>query len=133
MTNSKPSSSPAALGVIRAATFAAVSLVAGCYLAIALMAATYFYPPLFVFGLGLINRKPMCANTEVLQGAETHRLMRKYQAEIQSGTRLIQKDPAGYNLWETPRGRWWIPAGSDKFLAELLAQQQSKIYGSGTS
>lgn len=132
MTNSKPSSSPAALGVIRAATFAAVTLVAGGYVAIGLMAATYFYPPLFVFGLGLINRKPMCANTEVLRGAEKHRLEEKYRVEIAGAARLIQKD-GGYNLWETPRGRWWIPAGSDKFLPALLAQQQSKIYGSGSS
>ena len=30
-------------------------------------------------------------------------------------------------------GRWWIPAGSDKFLPALLAQEQSKIYGSGSA
>jgi len=133
MDNLKPPASQAAQTALRAGVFAAVSLVVVGFIAIALAVATYFYPPLFLLGLGLLNRKPMCANTEVLRGAETHRLGEKYRVELQGSARLIQKDPAGYNLWETPRGRWWIPAGSDKFLPALLAQQQSKIYGSGRS
>jgi FkbM family methyltransferase len=70
---------------------------------------------------------------EIVRGAEKHYLHGKYMAQLQSAARLIQKDPAGYDLWETPRGRWWIPVGSDSFLPSLLAQQQSKIYGSGSS
>jgi FkbM family methyltransferase len=133
MTNPKRSSNPAAQRAIRVGVFAALTVVIVGFGGIALAAATYYYPPLFVFGLGLINRKPMCANAEVLRGAETHRLEEKYRVELEGAAHLIQKDPAGYNLWETSRGRWWIPAGSDKFLAALLAQQQSKIYGSGKS
>jgi FkbM family methyltransferase len=133
MSNPKPPSSPAARTALRAGVFAAVTTVIVGFIGIALAVATYFYPPLFLLGLGLLNRKPMCANTEVLRGAETHRLGEKYRLQLEGAARLIQKDPAGYNLWETPRGRWWIPAGSDKFLPALLAQQQSKIYGSGSS
>jgi FkbM family methyltransferase len=133
MSNPKPSASSATRSALRAGVFAAVTTVIVGFIGIALAVATYFYPPLFLLGLGLLNRKPMCANTEVLRGAETHRLGEKYRLELTTAARLIQKDPAGYNLWETPRGRWWIPAGSDKFLPALLAQQQSKIYGSGRS
>jgi hypothetical protein len=133
MTNLKTPASPAARTALRAGVFAAVSLVILGYVGIALAIATYFYPPLFLLGLGLLNRKPMCANIEVLRGAETHRLGEEYRLKLEGSSRLIQKDPAGYNLWETPRGRWWIPAGSDKFLPALLAQQQSKIYGSASS
>jgi FkbM family methyltransferase len=43
--------------------------------------------------------------------------------------RLVEKDPAGYDLWDTPRGRYWIPAGSDGVLSLLLSQQQQQIYG----
>ena len=133
MSHPKIPLGPAARTALRAAVFTAVTLVIVGFFSVALAFATYFYPPLFLLGLGLLNQKPMCANTEVLRGAETHRLGEKYRANLQGAARLIQKDPAGYNLWETPRGRWWIPAGSDKFLPALLAQQQSKIYGSGSS
>jgi FkbM family methyltransferase len=133
MDNSKPAASRAAQTALRSGVFAAVTLVIVGFIAIALAVATYFYPPLFLLGLGLLNRKPMCANTEVLRGAETHRLGEKYRVELEGSARLIRRDPGGYNLWQTPRGRWWIPAGSDKFLPALLAQQQSKIYGSGRS
>jgi FkbM family methyltransferase len=133
MDNLRPSASQTAQTALRASVFAAVSLVIVGFIAIGLAIATYFYPPLFLLGLGLLNRKPMCANTEVLRGAETHRLGEKYRLELEGAVRVVRKDPAGYNLWETPRGRWWIPAGSDKFLPALLAQQQSKIYGSGRS
>ncbi len=133
MTNLKTPVSPAARTALSAGVFAAVSLVILGYVGIALAIATYLYPPLFLLGLGLLNRKPMCANIEVLRGAETHRLGEEYRLQLEGASRLIQKDPAGYNLWETPRGRWWIPAGSDKFLPALLAQQQSKIYGAAGS
>ena len=32
-------------------------------------------------------------------------------------------------LWDSPGGRFWVPAGSPMLLAYLLAQQQSDIYG----
>ena len=133
MSNPKTASSPAARTALRAGVFTAVTTVIVGFIGIALAFATYLYPPLFLLGLGLLNRKPMCANTEVLRGAETHRLGEKYRLKLEGAVRVVRKDPAGYNLWETPRGRWWIPAGSDKFLPALLAQQQSKIYGSGRS
>ena len=133
MTTPKSSWSPAARFALRAGVFAAMTVVIGGFVTIALAAATYFHPPLLVAGLGILNRKPMCANMEVIRGAETHYLEEKYRAQLESSARLIQKDPAGYNLWDTPRGRWWIPNGSDKYLVAILAQQQSKIYGSGSS
>ncbi len=44
-------------------------------------------------------------------------------------SREVEKDPAGYHLWETPRGRFWMPAGSDYVLPFNLAEQARKIYG----
>jgi predicted RNA methylase len=41
----------------------------------------------------------------------------------------VEKDKAGLHLWETPRGRYWIPQGSDDVLLILLSQQESRIYG----
>src|SRR4051812_39267914 len=107
--NEKRSSTPTALYVLSAATTAAVALVILGLISIVIMAAVYFYPPLFVNGLGLLNRKPMCANAEVFRGADKHYLQTKYRQQLEGSARLVQKDPAGYDLWETARGRWWIP------------------------
>ena len=41
----------------------------------------------------------------------------------------MEKDKAGLHLWETPKGRYWIPQGSDDVLLILLSQQESRIYG----
>jgi FkbM family methyltransferase len=41
----------------------------------------------------------------------------------------VEKDPAGYHLWVTPKGRYWMPAGSDYVLPFNLAEQARQIYG----
>jgi FkbM family methyltransferase len=46
-------------------------------------------------------------------------------------SKLVQEDPAGFELWDTPKGRFWIPAGSRYVLPFNLAEQQRKIYGTG--
>ncbi len=55
---------------------------------------------------------------------------REAHARIREGSRLAEKDPAGYERWETPRGSYWIPAGNGKVLLLLLAQQESGVYRS---
>jgi FkbM family methyltransferase len=50
---------------------------------------------------------------------------------ILAASKLLEKDPAGYHLWDTPRGRYWIPQGSDYVLPFNLAEQERKIYGVG--
>ena len=119
--------------LVRTATGAAIALIITALFGVGALAAAYFHPPLFVVTLGVLNRKPMCTNMEVFRGAELHLTEARHKAELQSSARLVERDPAGYNLWETRRGRWWIPAGSDKFLPALLAQEQTKIYGSGSA
>src|SRR5881397_2656721 len=77
------------------------------------------YPPLFVLGLGVIGRSPLCSTLQAFKGAERYQSFRK-NGRIAKRSRLIERDPAGYNLWETPRGRYWIPEGSDEVLLILL-------------
>lgn len=53
--------------------------------------------------------------------------LRKY---FQQTTRLVRRDPAGFELWDTANGQIWTPKG-DGILPFLLAQQEMKIYGTG--
>jgi len=46
-------------------------------------------------------------------------------------SRLVERDPAGFHLWETPHGAYWIPASSDFVLHWDLAEQETQIYGTG--
>jgi FkbM family methyltransferase len=43
----------------------------------------------------------------------------------------VDKDAAGFHLWDTPHGRFWIPKGSDYMLPWDLAEQERHIYGTG--
>ena len=54
-----------------------------------------------------------------------------YKDHILHASKLLEKDPAGYHLWDTPHGRCWIPQGSDYVLPFNLAEQERQIYGVG--
>jgi len=43
---------------------------------------------------------------------------------------MVQSDPAGYELWDTPDGRWWVPRGDSSALFLVLAEQRQDIYRS---
>jgi FkbM family methyltransferase len=91
--------------------------------------AVLLYPPVFVLGLALIGRSPLCPPSQAFKGAQSFLFFRERVNPISKGSRLLEKDPPNFHHWETPRGRFWIPAGSDGVLPILLAQQESKVYG----
>jgi FkbM family methyltransferase len=66
-----------------------------------------------------------------LKAAENLQQQIHHKDRILAGSRLLEKDPAGYHLWDTPRGRWWIPEGDDWVLPYNLAEQERNIYGAG--
>jgi FkbM family methyltransferase len=51
--------------------------------------------------------------------------------QILRDSKVVEKDPAGYHLMETPHGRWWIPEGNDYVLPYNLAEQARDVYGIG--
>jgi FkbM family methyltransferase len=89
----------------------------------------YFYAPARLAALVLIGRSPDCPFSQAVRSAGEHRSIGKVKDEILSASREVEKDPAGYHLWETPKGRFWMPAGSDFVLPFNLAEQVRKIYG----
>jgi FkbM family methyltransferase len=107
------------------------TVVAVAVLAAAGMAAGHFYPPLRLFAIKAAGRSPVCPMASALQAVANERLQIRYKDQILAASKLLEKDPAGYHLWDTPRGRWWIPQGDDFVLPFNLAEQQRQIYGTG--
>jgi FkbM family methyltransferase len=109
--------------VSRALKFAAVI--------VALAAALWFYPPARLTALVLIGRSPSCPWRQALQSGRNAKRQIEIKDRILKEIREIQKDPAGFHLWQTPTTRYWMPAGSDFVLPYNLAEQERKIYGTG--
>ena len=93
---------------------------------------TWLHPPLLALGLGVLNRQSMCGTMEVYHGVEKHDLQAKLTAQIVNANHLVESDPTGLSLWDTPDGRYWIPTASSNVLPVLLAQQASGIYSSSS-
>lgn len=100
-------------------------------LAAGVTAAGFLFPPVKLFALAAVGRSPVCPMQNALQAAENLKLQIKYKDQILNASKLVEKDPAGYHLWDTPKGRWWIPEGDDFVLPFNLAEQERKIYGTG--
>ncbi|MFN7920799.1 MAG: FkbM family methyltransferase [Bryobacteraceae bacterium] len=47
---------------------------------------------------------------------------------ILGSSKRLETDPAGYESWQTPKGRYWIPKGSHFVLPFNLAEQEMEIY-----
>ncbi len=85
--------------------------------------------PARLYALSALGRSG-CQLPGTLQGFENSKRQYSLQEAFKRTARVIERDPAGYELWETPKGRWWMPQG-DQVLPFLLAEQESQIYGTG--
>lgn len=45
---------------------------------------------------------------------------------------LVESDHQGLSLWDTPKGKYWIRTGGEHVLAHNLAEQDRRIYTSGS-
>ncbi|HOQ45190.1 MAG TPA: FkbM family methyltransferase [Bryobacteraceae bacterium] len=95
------------------------------------VAALCFITPLRLSTLALLGRTKGCPFEETIRSADNLRLQIEIKDRILAASKLIGEDPAGYRLWETPKGRYWVPPGADYVLPFNLAEQERKIYGTG--
>jgi FkbM family methyltransferase len=100
-------------------------------LSILAVAAYAYYLPFRYFTYVVAGRSPICPLAEALRVPDNLARQVAYKDQILNASKLIQQDPQGYELWDTPNGRYWIPAGSRYVLPFNLAEQQRKIYGTG--
>ncbi|MBI1789719.1 MAG: FkbM family methyltransferase [Acidobacteria bacterium] len=100
-------------------------------LAALLAGAIYFYAPARLAAIVLIGRSPVCPMANAVRSAGHVRDLRDTKDRILAASKKVREDPAGYELWQTPRGDYWIPKGSQWALPFNLAEQELDIYGLG--
>jgi FkbM family methyltransferase len=100
-------------------------------LVLAAVAAGYFYPPARFFAMAVVGRSPYCPLANALDAQRNFDTQVRYSNDILKASHVVEKDPAGYHLVDTPRGRWWIPAGNDFVLPYNLAEMARQVYGTG--
>jgi FkbM family methyltransferase len=99
--------------------------------ALVLGLAYAYYPPFRLFSWYVAGRSPHCALESAVLAHDHIEKLKASHNRILKASKLVEEDPAGYDLWETPKGRYWIPKG-DKFVLPFnLAEQEVKIYGTG--
>ena len=99
-------------------------------LVIAVGTALYFlYPPARLLAFVVAGRSPDCPLANALKADENLKLEVRYNDEIIKASKLVETDAAGYQLWDTPDGRFWNPGGSRWVLPFNLAEQRRRIYG----
>lgn len=108
------------------------SRVAGLLILILIIAgAAYaYFPPFRLFTWVAAGRSPVCSLREALKSQSNFERQVAYKDQILNASKLLEQ-AVGYELWDTPKGRYWIPAGSRYVLPFNLAEQQRKIYGTG--
>ena len=94
-------------------------------------AGLYSYAPARLGALVLLGRSPVCPLANALKGADNLRVQIAIKDWILAASKMLEKDQAGYEHWETPYGRFWIPDGSRYVLPFNLAEQERRIYGAG--
>lgn len=115
---------------------------------ISLCTALYFYRPLrsFVpfhkkfleiarncyYRIPPVFRNPLCSFSEVEKGPLSRQCIEENFKHLMDRSRLVSEDSEGYQLWETPKGQFWVPAknGFGNIISNL-AEQECKMYGSG--
>lgn len=103
-------------------------VIAGLAAAAAVVA---LYPPARLGALVLAGRGQGCPFSQAIRSADNLKQQIALKDKILKASRLVETDPAGYRLYETPDGPYWIPEGSQYVLPFNLAEMARKIYGEG--
>ena len=88
-------------------------------------------PQWIPLALALAGRSTICPLTDVWGAGDLRLELQAASERIQDSVRLLETDPAGFELWGTSEGAYWIPAGSSGSLATITAQQAVDQYGDG--
>ena len=97
---------------------------------VAAAAAWAWYPPFRLLALVVAGRSPVCPLSHALKSSENLQALAAAKDRILAGSRLL-KEESGLELWDTPKGRFWIPKGNRFVLPFNLAEMDRQVYGSG--
>jgi len=104
----------------------AAGLAAAFFLSLA-----FWWAPVRLASLVLLGRSPHCPMQQAVKSYDHSVRLTRTKDRILEASRLVATDDTGYVLWDTPKGRYWIPKGSDYVLPFNLSEQENKIYGVG--
>ncbi len=106
-------------------------IILGVALIGAVVAGCWWFAPARLFVYSVTGRSRGCPLRNALLADENLQTQIRLHNQIVKASKVLEKDPAGYRLVDTPRGRWWIPEGNEFVLPFNLAEQQREVYGSG--
>jgi FkbM family methyltransferase len=96
-----------------------------------MLAAVCLIKPIRLPILVWLGRAGPCTVQEAARSSGIGAIQAQLKDSILKASKRLQQDPAGFNQWDTPMGRYWVPRGSDWGLFWDLAEQSRKIYGTG--
>ncbi len=83
------------------------------------------------FASGVFDRSPLCGYSEVWAAFRDGANRRQFSQQLRTASRRLWEGGDGFDLWQTPKGAWWVPAYESHVLYGLLTEQEQNIYGSG--
>ncbi len=97
---------------------------------IALVAAYLWYPPARLLGFVAMGRSPVCPVGKALNSRAHLEELGHIKDRIFLASKLVKED-GGLELWDTPKGPFWIPKGNRYVLPFNLAEMERHVYGEG--
>jgi len=83
-----------------------------------------------MMGMALVaaGRSAHCSSGLAVRSVGVSAARHQRHKEITAASRMVEKDGAGFELWDTPSGRFWIPPGTANEVFYDLAEQQGDLY-----
>ncbi len=88
------------------------------------------YPRMRLLGLVIEGASPACPLLHALGATANAERQEAAKNRILRASHLLKED-GGLELWDTPKGRFWIPRGNRYILPWNLAEMERAIYGKG--
>jgi len=95
-----------------------------------LVAAYLFSPPFRLLALVVAGHSPNCPMSHAVRCNSNAVEKTRIKDRILAASHLV-KEENNLELWDTPKGQYWIPKGNRYVLPFNLAEMEQHIYGSG--
>jgi len=86
------------------------------------------WPKSRLLAVWLAHRNEGCSLAATLNSHEELLRFTKFTGELAALSHIIQREPSGYELLDTPRGQYWT-SRHEPLIGFLLAEQETEIYG----
>jgi FkbM family methyltransferase len=96
---------------------------------LALVSGAAWFPPVRLFALASVGRSPVCPLRHAVRATDNLQETMRIANGILARNRLVREE-AGLELWDTPKGPFWIPRGNRYVLPFNLAEMERRVYAS---